>query len=254
MPRDEALKSLAERRLARVKLFQAAPARSYVPLGGKGFDKSAGAVREQVRRGADFIKVMTTGARSVELEDPWPAQLTLPEMTALVEEAHRLGRRVAAHCEGTPGVELALAAGVLLEPGRRRGVDHVLGGALLDALALLPSGVDPAAEDAVGGDTPLEGQLILEHLQRVGLGRAADAAQAKARRVFRDSSSDPDGWVGQWRHSAGLLKSRKSGPEALAEAQDAYARDPSQENWEYLQATIQRMREESPDFGTRLPA
>ena len=77
-----------------------------------GPDDVRRAVREQVRRGADFIKVMTTGARSVELEDPWPAQLTLPEMTALVEEAHRLGRRVAAHCEGTPGVELALEAGV----------------------------------------------------------------------------------------------------------------------------------------------
>ena len=55
---------------------------------------------------------MTTGARSVEFEDPEVAQLTVPEMTALVEEAHRLGRRVAAHCEGTPGVELALDAGV----------------------------------------------------------------------------------------------------------------------------------------------
>lgn len=42
-----------------------------------------------LRRGADFVKVMATGARSVELEDPGPAQLTHDEMAALVEEAHR---------------------------------------------------------------------------------------------------------------------------------------------------------------------
>ena len=38
-----------------------------------GADEVRKAVREQLRRGADFIKVMTTGARSVELEDPDPA-------------------------------------------------------------------------------------------------------------------------------------------------------------------------------------
>ena len=70
------------------------------------------AVREQLRRGADFIKVMTTGARSVELEDPDPAQLTRAEVAALVEEAHRQGYRVAAHCEGIAGTELAIEEGV----------------------------------------------------------------------------------------------------------------------------------------------
>jgi imidazolonepropionase-like amidohydrolase len=70
------------------------------------------AVREQLRRGADFIKVMTTGARSVELEDPDPAQMTHKEIAALVEESHRMGYRVAAHAEGLAGTELAIAAGV----------------------------------------------------------------------------------------------------------------------------------------------
>ena len=49
------------------------------------------AVREQLRRGADFVKLMTTGARSVELEDPEPAQMTRAEVASLVEEAHRMG-------------------------------------------------------------------------------------------------------------------------------------------------------------------
>jgi imidazolonepropionase-like amidohydrolase len=76
-----------------------------------GPDEVRKAVREQLREGADFIKVMSTGARSVELEDPHPAQLTADEMTVVVEEAHRLGRRVAAHAEGLDGTELAIRSG-----------------------------------------------------------------------------------------------------------------------------------------------
>jgi imidazolonepropionase-like amidohydrolase len=69
------------------------------------------AVREQIRRGADFIKFMATGARSVVLEDPEPAQMTLEEMRSIVDEAHRMGRRVAAHAEGLDGTRLAIEAG-----------------------------------------------------------------------------------------------------------------------------------------------
>jgi imidazolonepropionase-like amidohydrolase len=70
------------------------------------------AVRAELRRGADFIKVMATGARSVEREDPEPAQLTREELAALVDEAHRLGLRVAAHAEGLAGARLAIEEGV----------------------------------------------------------------------------------------------------------------------------------------------
>src|ERR1700684_177352 len=76
-----------------------------------GADDVRRATREQLRRGADFIKVMTTGARSVELEDPDPAQLTRAEITTLVQEAHRQGYRVAAHAEGIDGTEIAVEEG-----------------------------------------------------------------------------------------------------------------------------------------------
>jgi imidazolonepropionase-like amidohydrolase len=69
------------------------------------------AVREQLKRGAEFIKFMATGARSVVLEDPEPPQMTLEEMRAIVDEAHRMGKRVAAHAEGLEGTRLALEAG-----------------------------------------------------------------------------------------------------------------------------------------------
>ena len=70
------------------------------------------AVREQLRRGADYVKVMATGARSVEREDPEPAQMTREELQAAVDEAHRMGVRVAAHAEGLEGARLAIEAGV----------------------------------------------------------------------------------------------------------------------------------------------
>ncbi|MGH2888240.1 MAG: amidohydrolase family protein [Solirubrobacteraceae bacterium] len=77
-----------------------------------GPDEIRKAVREQLRDGADFIKVMTTGARSNELEDPEPAQLTDAELEALVDETHRMGFRVAAHVEGLDGTAAAVSHGL----------------------------------------------------------------------------------------------------------------------------------------------
>ncbi len=65
-----------------------------------------------IRRGADYIKLMATGARSVVLEDPEPPQMTRAEMAAIVDEAHRMGLRVAAHAEDLAGARLAIEEGV----------------------------------------------------------------------------------------------------------------------------------------------
>ena len=77
-----------------------------------GPDDVRRAVREQIRAGADFIKVMTTGARSNEMEDPDPLQLTDAEFAALVDESHRMGYKVAAHAEGLDGCEAAIRHGM----------------------------------------------------------------------------------------------------------------------------------------------
>jgi imidazolonepropionase-like amidohydrolase len=77
-----------------------------------GPDEMRKAAREQIRAGADFVKIMTTGARSVEWENPEPAQMTREEVAAVVDEIHRLGFRVAAHCEGLDGTRLAIEEGV----------------------------------------------------------------------------------------------------------------------------------------------
>jgi len=76
-----------------------------------GPDDVRRAAREQIRAGADFIKVMTTGARSNEMEDPDPLQLTEAELAAVTDEAHRLGFRVAAHAEGLDGCAAAIRHG-----------------------------------------------------------------------------------------------------------------------------------------------
>jgi imidazolonepropionase-like amidohydrolase len=77
-----------------------------------GVDEVRKAVREQIRQGADLIKVMTTGALTVPLEDVHPAQMTDEEVAILVDEAHRAGFRVASHAEGADGIRQSVAAGV----------------------------------------------------------------------------------------------------------------------------------------------
>lgn len=120
---------------------------------------------------------------------------------------------------------------------------------LLDALALMPSGIDPAADDAADGEMPLEARLIEDHLRRTGLGQAAEQARAKAREVFRDDPAEVEGWVGQWRRAARHLTQLTADPEELKQAEAALAEDCSEENLQRLQAILDRMRRESADHG-----
>ncbi len=76
-----------------------------------GADDARVAVNEQAARGADVIKVMSTGALTVAGEDIRPAQLSVEEVTAIVEEGHRLGLPVASHAEGAAGVRISVEAG-----------------------------------------------------------------------------------------------------------------------------------------------
>jgi len=68
--------------------------------------------RENIKYGADVIKVCATGGVLSMGDDPKASQYTLEEMKAIVAEAHRLGRKVAAHAHGGDGIKLAVEAGV----------------------------------------------------------------------------------------------------------------------------------------------
>jgi imidazolonepropionase-like amidohydrolase len=78
-----------------------------------GTEEVRRAVQEEVAAGADFIKVMATGAvMSPPGESPGQQQYSLEELQAAVEAAGRLERRVAAHAHGVEGLRAAAEAGV----------------------------------------------------------------------------------------------------------------------------------------------
>jgi imidazolonepropionase-like amidohydrolase len=68
--------------------------------------------REIIKYGADLIKVCATGGVLSHGDNPQASQYTLEEMKAIVADAHRLGRKVAAHAHGAQGILWATEAGV----------------------------------------------------------------------------------------------------------------------------------------------
>ena len=77
-----------------------------------GPDSCRAAVRRQVKRGADVIKVTATGGVLSETAAGTGQQLTDDELKAIVETAHGLGRKVTAHAHAREGIQAALRAGV----------------------------------------------------------------------------------------------------------------------------------------------
>ncbi len=76
-----------------------------------GADEVRKAAREQLKAGADVIKVMATGAVMTPGEQPGASQFTFEEMSAAAEEAHKVGRKMAAHAHGSTGILTAVQAG-----------------------------------------------------------------------------------------------------------------------------------------------
>jgi imidazolonepropionase-like amidohydrolase len=68
--------------------------------------------REIIKYGADLIKICATGGVLSHGDNPQASQFTLEEMKAIVADAHRLGRKVAAHAHGAQGIRWASEAGV----------------------------------------------------------------------------------------------------------------------------------------------
>jgi imidazolonepropionase-like amidohydrolase len=86
-------------------------------------DEVRHAVRAQIKYGVDVIKLLATGGVLSQGDKPGAEQLTYDEMKVAVEEAHRTGRKVAAHAHGTEGIKDAV----------RAGVDSIEHGSLIDA-------------------------------------------------------------------------------------------------------------------------
>jgi len=69
-------------------------------------------VRETVKYGADLIKICASGGVLSKGDQPGTPQYTLEEMQAIADEAHKLGRKVAAHAHGTQSIKDAIRAGI----------------------------------------------------------------------------------------------------------------------------------------------
>jgi imidazolonepropionase-like amidohydrolase len=83
-------------------------------------------VREEVKYGADVIKIAASGGVLSKGDSPEATQFSDEEIRAIVVEAHRLGRKVAAHAHGAAGIKQAVAAGV----------DSIEHGSFIDAEAI----------------------------------------------------------------------------------------------------------------------
>ena len=84
------------------------------PMDGvaNGPEEIRAAVRYQIKYGADVIKTCATGGVLSEGDAVGATQYSFEELKALVDEANKLERKVAAHAHGTEGIKLAVRAGV----------------------------------------------------------------------------------------------------------------------------------------------
>jgi imidazolonepropionase-like amidohydrolase len=69
-------------------------------------------VREVIKYGADVIKVCASGGVLSKGDQPGTPQYSFEELQAIVTEAHKLGRKVAAHAHGTQSIKDAINAGI----------------------------------------------------------------------------------------------------------------------------------------------
>jgi imidazolonepropionase-like amidohydrolase len=69
-------------------------------------------VREVIKYGADVIKVCASGGVLIKGDQPGTPQYSFEELQAIVTEAHKLGRKVAAHAHGTQSIKDAINAGI----------------------------------------------------------------------------------------------------------------------------------------------
>lgn len=91
-----------------------------------GADDCRRAVREQIARGADVIKMATTGGVNSRIGAGLGQQMFADEARAVVDTAHLYGKKVAVHAHGADGIQVALQAGA----------DSIEHGTLMDAAGI----------------------------------------------------------------------------------------------------------------------
>jgi len=141
-----------------------------------GVDQVRQAVRTNLKNGADFVKILATGAVMSKGIPPGAQQYSDAELAVAVEEANRWGRFVAAHAHGTEGIKAALRAGV-------RTIDH---GSMLDeeaARLLKAKGAYFAPTLYVGRTILHDNQALNIPAHQVERERAMQGTQERAFRI-----------------------------------------------------------------------
>jgi imidazolonepropionase-like amidohydrolase len=115
-----------------------------------GPDEVRKGVREQIKAGADVIKIFATGGVMTPGVDPNAAQLTLDEVRAAIEEAGKAGRRTAAHAQGSDGIANCLEGGITTIEHGIFLTEALCRRMARDGVALVPTLIAPAAIAARG--------------------------------------------------------------------------------------------------------
>lgn len=138
-----------------------------------GVDECRRVVRRLVRRGADLIKLCTSGGGASVRGGPHEVQFTREEVRAITDEAHRMGRMVAAHAHGVASIRHALEAGVdTLEHGSY--IDDECCRRMVEAgipLVATIVNIEAFARAAEGGGVP----DVMRHRAREELRRKAES-------------------------------------------------------------------------------
>ncbi|KIN05036.1 hypothetical protein OIDMADRAFT_142814 [Oidiodendron maius Zn] len=185
-------------------------------------------VRKMIRRGAKCIKICASGGVMSLLDDPQDAEFSLEELKAIVEEAARAKRAVAAHCHGKSGIINALNAGV-------KTIEH---GSYLDeeCVALMKE------KDAIFVATATvieEGMKDLDHLPPINRRKmqetAAHSRHAYALAIKHGvkialgtdlSDCDEDSWTGHGKNGKEIYYAVKAGMTPLQAIEACTATSP----------------------------
>ncbi len=162
-----------------------------------GPDAVRRAARENLRAGAGSIKLMATGGMMTGGRQAGQPQLTVEEMAAAVDEAHKRGVPVAAHAESRIGVLNAIAAGVDSVEHGHGGDEQAIEQMLERGIALVPTILSDRRiiEHGVGAGIPdfvVEQCDALHQSLVVFLERAIQAGVHDRRRQRRGSPARPD--------------------------------------------------------------
>ena len=123
---------------------------NFVGREADGPDDVRKAVREQLKAGADVIKLIATGGVMTPGVEPGSPQLTRDEMRAAVEEARKAGRFTAAHAQGAAGIADAVEAGITTIEHGIFLTDEIIASMKRKGVFLVPTLAAPAAIAAGG--------------------------------------------------------------------------------------------------------